>query len=278
MGLPTVFANAPGLFPTIPTGIVVGLIPSSDAAFSIELQRSVGSTASTNFSTLTKVDPVQSFESGQRIVTGYTDGAAPDDNITRYYRARHFANGYTAGPWSRVVGAKPAPLTGVNLNGRNVIKELVVPFSAFVKGVTSTAPGGGQIVHDFTNGYFYNSNTAGTPTDRRDAYAPIVVPKGARIDRFSFVRSFSSGSGVDAEAYFYKTTTTGITTIADITSTGTYGWATLSTSAVLTYTTSMSLSAYVVLRATATTGVAVRAVSIRYRDPIGLGGDGRGRY
>lgn len=99
MSLPPVFAN--NTAPLYQSGIYVQMIPSTDPSFGMELQRSVGSTASTNFSKINEA----TFLDGARALSYFDE--LPFDGVARYYRARLTRGGWTAGNFTRIVGARP---------------------------------------------------------------------------------------------------------------------------------------------------------------------------
>lgn len=87
--------------PTVRHGVTLGLYPSSDSSYDVSLERSVGSSASTGFSQIARLNP---FEGQSSLL--YTD-MLPNDNIYRYYRARHVKPGYTNGSYTTIARAKP---------------------------------------------------------------------------------------------------------------------------------------------------------------------------
>lgn len=79
-------------------GIVVGIAPSS-GIWQLELARSSGTVASTNWSTIAILNT-------EGDVINHTD-ELPDDNGIRNYRGRHIKTGYTDGAWTTRVSARP---------------------------------------------------------------------------------------------------------------------------------------------------------------------------
>ena len=90
------------------SGIIVGLHPSSQPNFGVELSRAAG-TSTHSFETVRKIGP----NSGEPNV--YTD-LLPLSTIRYLYRARHVREGYTAGAWTRIVGATPVVVSNVNMD------------------------------------------------------------------------------------------------------------------------------------------------------------------
>lgn len=78
-------------------GLLIGLAPSTQSGFGIELQRTsesgAGGAASTAATSIAELDPVA--------LAGvpYFDDQ-PADGQKRFYRARHIADGYTEGAWT----------------------------------------------------------------------------------------------------------------------------------------------------------------------------------
>lgn len=259
MALPT------GLFRGIRLqyGNVLGVYPSSDPSFDVEIQRASGSSTGT-FAQIVRLDPVEGS-----VGMVYRD-ILPNDNTTRVYRARHVKAGYTAGSFTKCVSGKPSPMIAFSddMLGRNTEKEYVIPYTAFVVNQSTTLTG--KIT--LGSGFIYNSQLAGGPSDGRLGIASFSLPKGVRITGLYVTRYYSSANTTFAGNFvsLIRNTGTGTSVIADINSTTHFGNQTLSTSVAYSPTTSESLSVWAVLGASVTaTGSAVRSVRIIYRNPIG---------
>src|SRR6188768_735338 len=80
------------------SGIMLGVSPSSDPTFDVEIARA---TSSGVYTTITRATP-----KGGGVPVVYTD-LLPVDNFTRSYKARAVKDGWLAGDYTAVVSAKP---------------------------------------------------------------------------------------------------------------------------------------------------------------------------
>ena len=114
------------------SGIVIGAYASSAGGeFDVELQRAMGSSTGT-FVQIGRTSPARIGETLQ-----FTDWA-PNDNVTRCYRARHVRDGYTAGAYTAIVKGKPETMTVtrqpmLELSGRSVTSDIRISTSATVR-------------------------------------------------------------------------------------------------------------------------------------------------
>lgn len=121
-------------------GVTLGLYPSSDSSFDIGLERAVGSSASTGFTQIARLNPSE----GQLSLV-YTD-PLPNDNIYRYYRARHIKDGYTNGSYTTIARAKPAEviatrsLPNVQLSGQPIGVNMQIAATKTVKVGSQVVP------------------------------------------------------------------------------------------------------------------------------------------
>lgn len=190
------------LLPETQYGVTVGLYPSSDASFDVELQRSVGSSASTSFSKILQLNPSEGQSALQFI------DRTPNDNIYRYYRARHVKQGYPNGSYTTIAKAKPdVVLTGfrdypqLELTGGAVGADIQLAASKSVV-VGSAVAGGTKTKSLFLAPYFFVPEAPNTSklfysdaanpnvfpstygaASTQSLYGPVVLPIGATITR-----------------------------------------------------------------------------------------------
>lgn len=88
-------------------GVVLGISPSSDPTFDVELARA---TSSGVYDTIGRLSP-----KGSGIPVSFTD-LLPDDNTTRLYKARAVKDGWEPGDYTSAVSAKPIPLPEIPPN------------------------------------------------------------------------------------------------------------------------------------------------------------------
>lgn len=113
------------------TGVILGISPSSDPTFDVELARA---SSSGSYTTLGRLTP-----KGSGIPVSYTD-LLPDDNAIRLYKARAVKDGWEPGDYTSVVSAKPQPLPEISPNITPVTgKPLGV--SVFMSNAAPTAYG-----------------------------------------------------------------------------------------------------------------------------------------
>lgn len=220
---------------TVKYVVQVGLYPSSDPGFGIELQRSVGSTS--NFGQIAVISP----ETAAGFVR-YTD-VLPHTTATYYYRARHTKPGYTDGAFTgitastvgRLMQFQPGNGPFIGLTGAGVGQDLFLSSGASVKVGTESAAGsiGKTIRFPATQyvaaaagvGYSYGlgtlvPQTTGTGFSYRASY---VMPKGITITGFrAALQRKSAGSAAVCKLYRIDTAASA-TLITTLTSTQTAG-------------------------------------------------------
>lgn len=90
----TILRGAP-----LQSGVLLGVSPSSDPTFDVEIARSP--TSSGTYETVARLTPI-----GQGVPVMYKD-LLPDDNVTRLYKARAVKSGWLEGDYTAAVSAKP---------------------------------------------------------------------------------------------------------------------------------------------------------------------------
>lgn len=232
-----------GLFPT---GIEIGLFPSTQRRLSMELQAStVGSTASSVWTSVAIPAPRPGL-------AGLTYRYNIPMSTRRYYfRARHGAQeGMSDGAFTAKISAKPVILIdympphpmvnaigNVEVPGANILissgntpkvgsqnttaykaKEILIPFTALIP-----AKNGGTWA--FTSAYAHANSTAASTM-----YAPVVVPINADITGIAF-RVYKNGAPDTITSQLFKVNTTGsVTSLATHTYSAGSGFLTYSTS------------------------------------------------
>lgn len=161
---------------TVKYVIQVGLYPSSDPGFGIELQRSVGSTS--NFGQIALISP----ETGSGFVR-YSD-VLPHTTATYYYRARHTKPGYTDGAFTGIVASTVGRLAQFQPGNE--------PF------VSLTAAGFGQDIY-LTPGNTIKVGTQSISTASTGAYITKEMRLNPNLFQASFttakVQYFQTGAG-----------------------------------------------------------------------------------
>lgn len=101
-------------------GITLSVVPG-DLAFQTQIQRATDSGFTANVTTVTILNPGD---------VEHTD-ILPNDNVTRWYRARHVLQGYTAGNWTAGVSGVPrsldtkiAPIGFLTVEGRERVDTI----------------------------------------------------------------------------------------------------------------------------------------------------------
>lgn len=107
-------------------GVVLGMSPTSDPTFDLELARA---TSSGVYATIARLTP-----KGSGIPVSYTD-LLPDDNTIRLYKARAVKDGWDAGDYTSAITAKPVMLPEIPpnitpLTGRGIGSVLFVSTGA----------------------------------------------------------------------------------------------------------------------------------------------------
>lgn len=136
MALPSGYSKDPGHY--APSGIVVGLMPSSQTGFGVELQRTSdvggGSPASSAALSIAELDPLP-----------HTGGDFADflplDNLYRFYRARHISDGTDPGSWTAWTSATRPTSLGLDRPYR--VSEGVARIGQFT--LTGRTPGGREV-------------------------------------------------------------------------------------------------------------------------------------
>lgn len=203
-------------------GVMLGVSPSSDPTFDMEIARA---TSSGVYTTLTRLTG-----KGTGVPVVYTD-ILPVDNKTRSYKARAVKDGWDAGNYTSIVTAKPielpeivpnvTPITGQKIganvylstgqtlsfgtpaNASNYLKQLRVPATIF-QPITSAV------------GYSYGVGTL-TPTTTAPSTAgryvgTVPIPTGATVYKVQWIYSRTSANAV-FRGEFYSATTAGVATL-----------------------------------------------------------------
>lgn len=201
------------------TGIILGVHPSTERNFNIELRRSTqSSTASTNWVT-ELLQPTSGFFT-HRV-------PLPLSTRTFYFQARHTGLGYSAGAYTPVVSAKPvalplavttpitrgksgdieAPLANVWLTSAKTIKvgtqattatkdkSMIVGAYAFHEGTTST-------LFNRLGGGLAPSTNAGATT--QEFWATFIFPSGVTLTSMRVTGESRSGTSSKVEVTVYK--------------------------------------------------------------------------
>lgn len=145
------------------SGVMLGVSPSSDPNFDVELARA---TSSGSYQTIARLT-----QKGEGVPSLYTD-VLPVDGFSRSYKARAVRDGWTAGDYTAAVASKPVylpeimpfitPLTGKGIGSplfvstgapitvgqkvatANVRKYLTIPFTSLIKDPLSS----GTLLYD----------------------------------------------------------------------------------------------------------------------------------
>lgn len=112
------------------SGVILGVSPSSDPTFDVEIARA---TSSGVYSTITRLTPKAGLP------VSYTD-LLPVDNFTRTYKARAVKDGWLAGDYTSPVSAKPVVLPEVAPNITPVTGQ-PLGVSVFISTAAPTAYG-----------------------------------------------------------------------------------------------------------------------------------------
>lgn len=240
------------------SGVILGVSPSSDPTFDVEIARA---TSSGVYATITRLTPKAGLP------VSYTD-LLPVDNFARTYKARAVKDGWLAGDYTSPISAKPVvlpevapnitPLTGrgIGINvflstgqqiqfGSAAVQEYYTKTLRLVASdcmaVTSTEQyafnGSGELYPNSTNNSDHNY------------FSPTPLPIGAIITGLSS-RVFRGTTGGKVTTTLQQINSTGgITGTATLTSTGT-GYHTMATTGAVSFpaSTAFTFNLLVVLR------------------------------
>lgn len=257
MAVPT---NARVLRPSpLKAGVMLGVSPSSDPTFDVEIARATSSGVYSTQGRLTA--------QGGGVPVVFTD-ILPMSSHTYSYKARAVKDGWNPGDYTSVVSVKPVllpavapnvtPLTGkaiaiplyVSTGQRITFGSPAVPATytrrlriaspEFV-GATSTTPYGVNAA-----GYIYPNSSGGTTGSPNFFYAPVLVPPTANITQFKY-QGYRGTTAAYVELYLWQATTAGaVAAIGNKKSTGVN--ITLVTSSALNASASTSYSYFLELR------------------------------
>lgn len=225
------------------SGIILGLAPSTGVPFRMELQRSTqSSTASTNWTSIFLDPTSQSYR--------YT-ALLPLSTRTFYFRARHYGLGYSNGPFTATVSAKPAklpeafsPLTPMRNSLGNVevlggdlwlssAKTAKVGTQQTAGTITKTVRIGVGEVIPISNAQTFTLQTTegtlrpGTAGVSAGFMAGVIIPKGATITGGAVRHFRQNNTTADASVWDLRKITDTPTATAILSFThATTGWVT----------------------------------------------------
>lgn len=139
-------------------GIILGISPSSDPTFDVELARA---TSSGVYETIGRLTP-----KGSGIPVSYTD-LMPQDNVLRLYKARAVKDGWEPGDYTTAVSAKPTLLPEASpnitpLTGKGIGSPLYVSTGFPVQtGTPSVAAYTSKTVRVAGSAFIPKNNTIG---------------------------------------------------------------------------------------------------------------------
>jgi hypothetical protein len=238
------------------SGVVLGLTPSSDPTYEIEIQRASTASSSSGWYTIAVVGPQSTTWDYQ-----YTD-RLPFDNDVRKYRCRLTKEGYNAGAWSTTLSAVPQPLPIRSLVRPSVwgkvSKSVSVQSEALMPRSTGTpwyCPGGWMAM---TSGaapasteYYYNG--------------PLSLSPGVTITGVSG-RFYRQSSDDHAAGGVYIATSSGSLDKTITVTHSTSGWATIDSTATAELVSSgKAYWVRAVLGTTGGDGLRARAMYIQVR-------------
>lgn len=213
------------------SGVILGVSPSSDPTFDMELARASSSGVYETIGRLTG--------KGAGIPVSYTD-ILPLDNQTRLYKARAVKDGWDAGDYTSVVSCKPivlpeiapniTPLTGKGI-GIDVFlstgQAISFGSAAVQEYYTKTlrVPAMDCLPQTSTVAYAFNGSAElfpnSTDNTARIYYAPVGMPLGATLVGLN-ARVFRGTTGATVTVNFQQVNSTGsVVTVIGDTSTAT---------------------------------------------------------
>lgn len=252
-------------------GVMLGVSPSSDPTFDMEIARATSSGVYTTVTRLTG--------KGLGVPVVFTD-ILPVDNFTRSYKARAVKDGWKEGDYTSVVSAKPVelpeitpnvtPLTGKGIGSplfvstgapvtvgqkvatSNVRKYLTIPFTSLIKDPLSS----GTLLYDMGLSAPIAREASPTTGGTRGVLSAVLPPGvtirslllSGKIVNASTAAGSTSGDWVTANVFLAQTDFGGGSTFAQLKIFTTSAMTNLLTGLSVVASTDNMLSARVVVR------------------------------
>lgn len=262
------------------SGVMLGMSPSSDPTFDIEMARA---TSSGVYVTIARLTP-----KGSGIPVSFTD-ILPVDNTRRSYKARAVKDGWDPGDYTAVVSAKPiilpeispnvTPLTGQKIGANlylSTAQSLAYGTPAVAQSYKKTVRAGGTAFVPGSSGVSFSYGigtlipTTKNVSTQANYVAHVELPENVTVYKARWIYSRTSANAV-FRAELYSVSTAGTATLR-------YGKTSTSVSAATQVLSSSSFSfsvasRYVISRvAMKSTGAggnrsAIVALEIGYQTP-----------
>ena len=222
----TILRGAP-----LKSGVMLGVSPSSDPTFDVEIARA---TSSGVYATITRMTP-----KGEGVPALYTD-VLPVDGFTRSYKARAVKDGWLEGDYTAVVSGKPIQLPEIGpnitpLTGQTVGAPLFISTGAppqYGKANNADAYTKSFTVYPFEFSSTLSAVAAVRAPNRLypvtaltafDFYAPVPLPANATVTEVGLQYRRNGALGVVRFRLQVVSASTITVTAIDYTATGTTG-------------------------------------------------------